>query len=157
VVGLDRNNGFANIPSYAYDGALRSFVERLAKSLVVEVGGTQSDMSRSDAIQKAKAEKEGLVVWLDLHFDSMTRSDQNSGSMDDIVIDYFVFTPTTAKVATTGRTYTASQRNKGIITGSRTGIYGDRYVNQAAEEAADRVFAYVRTHGTSPPPPPKRP
>src|ERR1700674_4627376 len=30
LVGLDRHDGFSNIPLYAYDGVLRSLTERLA-------------------------------------------------------------------------------------------------------------------------------
>jgi hypothetical protein len=157
LVGLDRYNGFANIPSYAYDGVLKSLVDRLADSPAVHVGGTQSDMSRGDAIKKAKAEKEGLVVFVELSYDAMRTNSQNTGNLDDIVIDYSVFTPTTAKVATSGRIYTAAQRNKGIIGPRTSGIYGDRYLNQAAQEAGERILAYFRSHGPPTPAPTKQP
>lgn len=156
LVGLDRH-GFSNIPSYAYDGVLGNLVDRLADSPSVHVAGSQSDMSRGDAIRKAKAEKEGLVVFVELRFDSMRTTSQDRGNLDDIVIDYTVFTPTTAKVITSGRTYTASQRNKGIFGPRTSGIYGDRYLNLAAQEAADRILSYFRTHGPPSPPPNKQP
>jgi len=47
---------------YAYDGVLRNVVARLDDSPVVQVNGSQSEMSRGDAVQKAKAEKEGYVI-----------------------------------------------------------------------------------------------
>ena len=147
LVGLDRSDVFANIPLYAYEGVLRSLADRLAKAPGIQVGATQSEMSRIDAIQKAKAEKESYVVWVQLQVDTMSSNTGNSGNLDNIVIEYTVFAPTTAKVKTSGRTYTQSQRKKGIILGPGTsGIYGDRYLNQAAQEAADRILAHFRQH-----------
>jgi hypothetical protein len=157
LVGLDRHDGFSNVPPYAYDGALRSLVDRLDDSPVVQVNGTQSDMSRSDAVQKAKLEKEGYVVWLQLEIDTMSGNTQNSRT-PDMVIQYLVLAPTTAKPVTSGRTYTQAQRNRGGILNPRTSsIYGDRYLNLAAEEAADKILAYFRSHGPVPPPPIKKP
>lgn len=142
LIGLDRRDGFANIPSYAYDGVLRSFADRMADSPSVHVGGTQIEMGRGDAIQKAKAEKEGYIVWLQLRVDTMRGDNRNTGNLDDFVIEYSVFAPTTAKLATSGRTYPGSQRNRGILSPRTSGIYGDRYLNQAAQEAADRILAH---------------
>lgn len=151
IVGLDRHDGFANIPLYAYDGVLRSLVDRLDDSPVVQVAGTQSDMSRGDAVQKAKAQKEGYVVWLQLEVDTM--SSNNRGTLD-VIIQYSVLAPTTAKQVTFGRTYSQAQRNRGGILNPRTSsIYGDRYLNLAAQEAADKILAYFRSHGPAPPPP----
>lgn len=142
LIGLDRHDGFANIPSYAYDGVLRSLTDRLADSPSVHVGGTQIEMGRGDAIQKAKAEKEGYVVWLQLRVETISGNNRNTGNLDDIVIEYSVFAPTTAKVTTSGRTYPGSQRNRGILSPRTSGIYGDRYLNQAAQEAADKILAH---------------
>jgi hypothetical protein len=145
LVGLDGSDGSANIPLYAYEGVLRSLADRLAKAPGIQVGATQSEMSHIDAIQKAKAEKEGYVVWIQLQVDTLSRSTGNSGNLDNIVIEYTVLAPTTAKVATSGRAY--PQRNKGIILGPGTsGISGDRYLNRAAQEAADRILAHFRLH-----------
>ena len=157
LVGLDRHDAFANIPLYAYDGVLRSLVDRLDDSPVVQVNGTQSDMSRGDAVQKAKLEKEGYVVWLQLEVDTMSSNTQNSGT-PDMVIQYSVLAPSTAKQVTFGRTYTQAQRTRGGILNPRTSsIYGDRYLNLAAQEAADKILAYFRSHGPAPPPPNKKP
>jgi hypothetical protein len=143
LIGLDRYTGFANVPSYAYDGVLRSLGDRLAEPQSVHVGASHDGMGRGEAIRKAKAEREGYVVWLQLQVDTVTGGSRNTGNRNDIVIEYAVFAPTTAKQVTSGRTYTLSQRNKGIIPVPRTSsIYGDRYLNQAAEEAADRILAH---------------
>lgn len=147
LIGLDRYTGFANVPSYAYEGVLRSLVDRLAESQGVHVGVSQDGMGRGEAIRKAKAEREGYVVWLQLQVDTESGGSRNTENRNNIVIEYSVFAPTTAKQTTSGRTYTLSQRNKGIIPGPRTSsIYGDRYLNQAAQEAADRILAHFHIH-----------
>ena len=156
LVGLDRHDGFSNVPLYAYDGALRSLADRLDDSPVVHVSGTLSDMNRADAVQKAKVEKEGYVVWLEVELDTMSSNTQNTRT-PDMIIQYLVLAPTTAKPVTSGRTYTQGQRNRGGILNPRTSsIYGDRYLNLAAEEAADKILAYFRSHGP-PSPPIKKP
>jgi len=142
LIGLDRYTGFANVPSYVYDGVLRSLADRLAEPSGVYVAVPQDGMGRGEAIRKAKNEREGYVVWLQLQVDTVTGGSGNTGNRNNIVIEYWVFAPTTAKQTMSGRTYTLSQRNKGIIPGPRTSIYGDRYLNQAAEEAADRILAH---------------
>ena len=141
LVGLDRHDGFSDIPSYAYEGVLRSLTARLGDAPLVQVGGRQSEMSRSNAIQKAKAEKEAYVVWLQLRADTTGSNTQNSLN---IIIEYWVFAPTTAKVTTFGRTYTEAQRNKGILSPRTASIYDDRYLNHAAQEAADRILAHFQ-------------
>jgi len=146
LVGLDSHAGFANIPFYAYDGVLRSLTDRLADAPSVYVGGTQSEMSRGKAIQKAKAEKEAYVVWLELEVDTMNPANQNSRSLDNIIIEYVVFAPTTAKITTSGRTYAQAQRSKSILNPRTSSIYGDRNLNQAAREAAERILSAFRLH-----------
>jgi hypothetical protein len=149
LVGLDRYDSFANIPLYAYESVLRNLTDRLSDAPSVRVGGAQSDMGRSDAIQKAKAETEAYVVWIQIRDDSMNRDSRSSGNLDNIVIEYSVLAPTTAKQTTSGRTYTQSQRNRGILNPRTSSIYGDRYLNQAAQEAADRILAHFQIHAPS--------
>jgi hypothetical protein len=109
-------------------------------------------MSRGNAVQKAKGEKESYVILLQVQIDTMSSNSQNSRDAD-LVIEYSVLAPTTAKQLTFGRTYTQAQRNRGSILNPRTSsIYGDRYLNQAAQEAADRILAYFRSHGPVTPP-----
>jgi hypothetical protein len=157
LVGLDRREAFANMPLYSYESVLRNVVDRLDDSPAVQVGASQSDMSRSDAVQKAKGEKESYVILLHVEIDTMSSNSQNSRDAD-YVIEYSVLAPTTAKQLTYGRTYSQAQRNRGGILNPRTSsIYGDRYLNQAAQEAADRILAYFRSHGPATPPPTKQP
>jgi hypothetical protein len=157
LVGLDRNDLFANVPMYAYEGVLRSLIARLEESPVVQVGGSQANMGRGEAIRKAKAENEAYVIWLQLGLDSLSSNTQNN-TTPDIIIEYSVLAPVTAKQLTFGRTYTQAQRRKGgILNPGTSSIYGDRYLNQAAQEAADKILAYFRSHGPSTPSPSKQP
>jgi hypothetical protein len=152
LVGLDRNDTFSNVPLYAHEGVLRSLIGRLEDSPVVKVGASQSNMGRGEAIKHAKAETEAYVIYLQLGLDSLSNNTQSSGNYD-IIIEYSVLAPLTAKQLTYGRTYTQAQRNRGSILNPRTSsIYGDRYLNLAAQEAADKILAYFRSHGPSPPP-----
>ena len=144
LVGLDRSDGFSNIPLYAYEGVLRSITERLEASSSVRVTGAQADMARSDAIKKAKAETEAYVVWVKLDEDSMTRDTRSPSNLDNLIIEYSVLAPATAKQTTSGRSYTQSQRNRGILSPRTSSIYGDRYLILAAQEAADRILAHFQ-------------
>lgn len=146
LIGLDRYDSFVNIPSYAYEGVLRHLTDRLGDAPSVRVGGAQGDMGRSDAIQKAKAETEAYVVWIQLRDDSLNRDTRSNGNLDNIVIEYSVFAPTTGKRTAYGRTYTQSQRNRGILNPRTSSIYGDRYLNLAAQEAADKILAHFYIH-----------
>ncbi len=157
LVGVDRYDAFSNLPNYYYEGVLRSLVARLDDSAVVQVGATQINMSRSDAVQKAKAERDAYVIWLQLELDAMSSNTQNGGT-PDVIIEYAVLAPVTAKQVTSGRTYTQAQRNRGGILNPRgSSVYGDRYLNQAAQEAADKILAHFRSNPPAPPPPGRGP
>jgi hypothetical protein len=138
VVGMDRYGDFSSISLYTYDGVLRSCADRLDESLSVKAQVSSSDMSRSDAIRKAKAEKEAYIVWLQLrpNFTGQTGSNNDS---NNVYVEYSVFEPTTAKLATSGNTYPEAYRNKRIRLPTPTSS-GDYYVNQAARGAAERIL-----------------
>src|SRR5467141_2604283 len=63
IVGADRGDAFAGIPTYYYDSVLQSCGGRLDDSRGVRVEVTGKDMTRGDALKRAKAEKEAYVVW----------------------------------------------------------------------------------------------
>ena len=65
VVGTDRGDVFAGVPSYYYDSVLQSCARRLNEAHVkLEVAN--NEMTRGDAVKRARAEKDGYVVWLQL-------------------------------------------------------------------------------------------
>lgn len=144
IVGMERFGGFASIPIAVSDSALRSCVERLDDPASVKVELTQGDMTRIEAIDRAKAEKDAHVVWLQIRTDRMTaQSGSGSNSENNIWIEYSVFAPTTAKIVTFGQTYRGN-RNRGILRPRTSDIYGDYALNQAAREAAERILSHFK-------------
>jgi hypothetical protein len=100
-------------------------------------------MTRGEAVNEAKAEKEGYVVYLQLKIDGMNSVSQNA---KDAVVEYFVFAPATAKVAMSGHTYARDFQNKGILHPNSSGVYDNYLLNQAAKAAAEQILAHFRTH-----------
>jgi hypothetical protein len=143
VIGMDRYGDFSRIPLYVSNGVVRTCAGRLDDSDLVKVEVVTRDISRADAVLRAKSEKEAYVVWLQLRPNTLSG---RAGSNDDpynVQIEYYVFAPTTAKQVTSGRTYPAAYRNRGVIVSPKTpGIYGDYSLNQAAREAAERILTY---------------
>jgi hypothetical protein len=141
LVGLDRSDPFSRIPLNASSGVLHSCVDRLNDSASVKVVMESQDMPRSEAIKKAKASKDGQhVVWLQVHLDRGASQGANI-NLSDVVIEYIVFAPVTAKLVASGRTYPETYRNKSINPTRRTGgMYGDFLYNEAAREAAERIL-----------------
>jgi hypothetical protein len=151
IVGIDARDSFANIPLYFYDTVLQSCAERLRHepSVAVEVGSR--DVNRGDAVKRAKAEKEGYVVLLQLRVDSIGSSSGNA-DLSRVYIEYFVFAPMTAKQVISGSAYQQAYRTGGVILGptSSGGVaYTEYRLKQAARDAAERIL-----HGLHISPPP---
>jgi hypothetical protein len=143
IVGIDRFDGFSGVPMTAYGGVLRNCADRLADSASVKVEVAQRDMSRSDAMDRAKKEKDAYVVWLQVRVNNM--GSNRSGTLDNVSIEYTVFEPTTAKRITSGATYPSAQRKGNVVLGRRTSdLYNDELYNRAAREAAERILARFR-------------
>lgn len=106
-------------------------------------------MSRGEAIEKAKASTNTYVVLLTLDYDIAARS------YDDIMLEFVVFAPKTAKVMLTGRSYLNSNRAGPVIVGPTTrlpqGVFRESWMRQAGEDAADRILKKLNLGG----PPPK--
>ncbi|MDQ5844823.1 MAG: hypothetical protein M3539_05955 [Acidobacteriota bacterium] len=134
VVGMERYYGLTS------NDVLNSCVDRLDDNRAVKVVTATGDMSRGDAIKRAKAEAEAYVVWLQLETDSMS-GDNNTRNY---FLEYSVFAPGTAKLTTSGRTYSQASRKIMIPNPRRSGIYGDYQLQQAAREAADRILSALQ-------------
>jgi len=145
IVGINRDLDFLNIPSYFSDSVLRACADRLDDYPSVQVDVAHRDVNRGEAVKRAKAEKEAYVVWLHLLTDSMNAN--RGSSLSEIYIEYVVFTPTTGKVATSGRTYQRSFRSGGVIGLPRTSDATSEYaLKEAAREAAERIVAAMKNH-----------
>jgi hypothetical protein len=99
VIGGNSLSSSFDIPSGALDIAMYACIERLEKasSLTVTSGG--NNMSRKEAIDKAKKLETPYVVLLEL------RVENYNSSSSSIILEYSVFSPQTAKVKTFGHVY----------------------------------------------------
>ena len=137
-LGADRNDTYANFPFSYYDAALSGCASRLRAGSSAGVDVSQVSVSRGDAIKKAKSETLAYVVQMKLTLDSMARS------ADEIMIEYVVFAPVTAKVVTTGRAYLNGNRTGPLIVGPSTRttgmLYREQLLKLAGEEAGNRIL-----------------
>lgn len=143
ILGVDRYDSFTNVSLSSISGVRRNCAQRLSEPGWIKVDSTERDMSRSDAIKLAKAEKGSYVVWLRVRDDGM--SGKQSGTSDNLYIEYAVFAPLTAKIVTSGSTYPRNRNS--VIPGRPTStMEGDYYLNRAAREAADRILTKFSLH-----------
>jgi hypothetical protein len=138
-VGVNRYSSSYSFPFTYYDAVLRGCADRLRSGSSAGVDTTDGDLSRGDAIKKAKSASKTYVVLLTLEFDSMARSN------DDLVLNFVVFEPVTSKVAINGRSYQNATRKGPIIVGppsgsTVSGLYRERLLQQAGEDAATRIL-----------------
>jgi hypothetical protein len=142
VVGIERYDSFSSISIGTYNDVLRSCAQRLDEPPSVSVERVERPMSRGEAVNRAKAEKNAYVVFLRVREDEM--SNNMTGTPNNVYIEYVVFAPTTAKVVSTGSAY---PRRRGIIPSSRTpGINGDREVIEAARTVANKILSALQMH-----------
>lgn len=138
-LGANRNFSNANLPFSYYDAALYGCAERLRTGSSASVDVTDKDLSRGEAIKRAKSEDRSYVVHVTLSLDQMARS------YDDLVVEYVVFAPGTAKVVTSGRTYLNGQRAGPVVVGpnsrgSTSGLYREELLKRAGEDAGERIL-----------------
>ena len=140
IIGASRADVFSGIPPYFSDSVLLSCSRRLSESRALRVDVVSRAMERSDAINSAKAAKEGYVVWLQL------RSDSNvpGSDLSDVRIDYWVYESITAKVKNQGTTYQGAYRNGGGVISPRTRgnnpAIAESLLKDAARSAAERIL-----------------
>lgn len=141
-VGIDQFENFgAHVPLYFFDSVMRACAERLDETSI-EISIVQSGMNRSDAIKRAKAEKEAYVVWLQLRTDDAGSRDLSD--LSEIFIEFVLFEPSTAKVKTSGRSYQWKGAGGGVAvpgTPARNTLpYTEYRLKQAARAAAERIL-----------------
>ena len=137
-IGADRDTTYASLPFTYYDAVLQGCASRIRAGSSADVDVSDHDVNRGEASKKAKAETKAYVVWLNLTVDSMGRS------YNDLVLEYIVYAPQTAKIVTNGRAYPTGRR-AGPITvdpnGGRTGgtMYYEQLLKRTGEEVGDRI------------------
>jgi len=141
LVGMDRSDMYNYFPMSYYSIVLESCAARIGRGSNVKVT-TSNHLSRADAVKAAKAQQKGYVVWLRLAGSTMDPSQYVRDSQ--IEIEYVVFAPGTAKIATSGRTYQNANRKGPVVVqppgGSNNQVYVERMLERAAEDAAERIL-----------------
>ena len=149
VIGANRNDSFAMLPFTYYDAVVRGCADRLRTGSSAAVDVTNDSVSRGEAIERAKAEPKSYVVLLNLKFDNMSRQS------DELILEYIVFAPTTAKIVTQGHSYMTPNRAGPVIVGPSTrgptsGIYREQLLRQAGEDAGNRILKALHLDVTIP-------
>ncbi|HKS09520.1 MAG TPA: hypothetical protein VJS13_08245 [Pyrinomonadaceae bacterium] len=141
IVGSDRfGNPTENYPISYYDAAMTGCADQLRTGSSAAVSVSGSNMSRGEAIKKAKGETKTYVVWIRLVLDEMT-----ARSLDDLEIEFVVFSPQTAKVVINGRSYLNVNRRGPIIVGPSSrgpggALYREELIRRAGEDAGERIL-----------------
>jgi hypothetical protein len=153
LVGMDRRDAFASYPFTFYDAVLRGCSDRLRASSSAKVS-VIGELSRGEALKKAKEESTAYIVLLQLTQQSMGSASSNN--YDQLEIEYVVFAPVTAKIAASGRSYPNSNRKGPLIIGpsgrgTNNAIYAEQLLRYAGEDAADRILKsmHLTTRGTT--------
>lgn len=146
IVGIDKNSSFSGTATFYYDTVLRACVERLDDVRTVKVDVTQREMGRGDAVRRAKSEQEAYVVWLQLLPDTTGVNNRSLSNNEEFYIEYWIYTPKTAELKGSGRTYArAYARKGGVVVGPPTGgrtspMYTEYLLKEAARDAAEEIL-----------------
>ena len=141
-LGANSLASFGDIPFYFNESVAKSCAQELQQRGVVHVDLSSRDLSRGDAMKRAKEAKEGYVVMLELHSDRRA-GDRGSG-LSTVYIEYVVFAAGTAKVVTSGSVYQRASGMGDIIGGrSDSARVAEQRLKNAARDAASRILSAV--------------
>lgn len=119
IVGADSfNASFDSLPSSLYDYLYGACVDRLRDSGAVAVTAS-GEMTRKEAIDRAKSQTETYVVWLEASTDNFGGAGTGRTNVDRLFVNYTIFSPQTAKVKSSGRVYADTVR---ATTGGPIGV-----------------------------------
>lgn len=138
-IGADRHDSYVMLSYAYYDWVVRGCADRLRAGSSAGVDITDKSFSRGEAIKKAKAETKSYVVLLNLKFDNMARTDT------ELILEYIVFAPNTAKIVTQGHSYLNANRAGPIIAGPtsrgpNSELYREQLLRRAGEDAGNRIL-----------------
>jgi hypothetical protein len=147
-MGADRHFSYYNLPYSYYDAVLRGCAERLQAGSSASVDVTDKDLGRGEAIKRAKSETKSYVIYLTLTVETMGRTN------DELVLEFVVLAPTTAKMVTGGRAYMTGQRSGPIVVGpptsGRGGIYREETLRRMGEDAGERILKAMHLNAPLP-------
>lgn len=154
IVGASRDDAFMGVPFRIYDSVLQSCSQRLHEASAVQVEPVSSGFSRSEAVERAKAAREGYVVWLHLRGDDLSAG--YGGNLDAVFIEYIVFEHTTGKARANGNSYQGAYRKGGVVMGPggrSSDVVVENRLRIAAEDAAERILKALHLVSASDIPP----
>ena len=142
VVAKSTSNSFSN---YYADVVVQSCLDRLKEGANASVS-LGREMNRKEASDLAKAATDTHVLWLEWDFDRMGSSSSNQ-SQNNSYINFYLYTPGTGKIKTSGRVHPGDYR-------ARTGVGGvgiplpipnsaaslDLMLKESGREIAQRVI-----------------
>lgn len=139
ILAADRFTNMNSYPWSYFDAVMVGCAARLRSVSSASVDIAEQDMSRGEAIKKAKAETTTYVVSIKLKLDEAARS------YDDLEAEFTVFAPQTGKVVTFGTGYQNGNRSGPIITGptsrgSSGALYREQLLKRVGEDIADRIL-----------------
>ena len=139
ILGADNFTGLDSYSSSYYDAVMAGCAARLRSGSSASVDVAQANLSRGEAIKKAKAETTTYVVLFKLKLDEPARS------YDDLAVDFTLFAPQTGKVVTFGTAYQNVNQRGPIITaprsrGSSGPMYREQFLKRAGEDVAERIL-----------------
>ena len=140
IIGADSFGTHEVLPLTYYEAAMHGCADRLRSGSSAHVTVSQQNMSRGDAIKRAKSETKTYVVLMKLVLDRMYAKSYN-----DLEVEYVVFAPQTAKTVTSGRTFLNVNSKGPVIVGpsrreTTSAIYREQLLKIAGEEAGERIL-----------------
>lgn len=141
----DRGARISPAPYTFHEAATIGCAEQLRKRTSLDVDVSRRELTRGEAIAKAKASQTTYVVLVSLVEDTMSAS---SSQYREYEVDYVVFAPGTSKVMASGRTYETSARKGPLSVPRQRGVilprYREEFLRRAGADAADRIVKSLR-------------
>lgn len=148
----DRGARVSRAPLTFHEAATNGCADQLRKRTSLDVDVSLREVTRGEAIAKAKSGDKTYVVLVTLVEDTMRGVTQENIEFE---VDYVVFAPVTAKVLASGRTYESSARKGPISIPRPRGIslpsFREELLRRAGQDAADRIVKSVRLNDPAPP------
>jgi len=144
-IGVNAYDSNVNIPLYFRDSVGKSCAERLSQRSNVNVELSSRDVTRAEAIRKAKDAEVGFVVLLELRADRMTREGRDA-DFSRLYLEYSVFSAGTGKQLASGDVYQQSGSVRDIMVGRDSTSAAENRLKQAARIAAERILGVIIEH-----------
>jgi hypothetical protein len=143
VVGVDRNSMFSSLPFSYYDAVVQGCADSLQHGSSARVEALDRELTRAEAIKKAKLETRTYTVFLKLT--DGTLENRSNPREAELELEFVVFAPETAKVVTSGHSFPNATRRGPVVVGpsarqSSSTLYREQLLKHAGEDAGIRIL-----------------